>query len=329
MREAFARQRLFLIIALATPLVFAGVAVLASSGGSETAATAPSATTMPRGHSRPDYVIDLHTGVITPLPEAILRSVAKSDEGSGVTRFSSLGYALSPDRSLLAYVGNGDEESHQIFVARIDGTAVRQMTHDPTGARSPAWSPDGTSIAYEGYGSGDVGNLFLLDVSTGRSRQITEGPGDLYGAGPQFTPDGSSLIYTGGAFNAPVLETVPVAGGNSTLLIGPGGGLADAGNGSLSPDGSRITFLASGAFKGGSFHCGPCRFVTNVNGTERRIIPPCVVNPAGTWSPDGSRIVCSDENGVTVVDIATGNASHVAEGSAAIWLDRHTLLVEV
>ena len=40
------------------------------------------------------------------------------------------------------------------------------------------------------------------------------------------------------------------------------------------------------------------------------------------------RIVCSDQNGIIVVDIATGNASLVAEGSRAIWLDQQTLLVE-
>jgi hypothetical protein len=51
-------------------------------------------------------------------------------------------------------------------------------------------------------------------------------------------------------------------------------------------------------------------------------------NPAGTWSPDSGRIVCSDGTAITVVDVATGVASNVAEGSSAIWLDRHTLLVE-
>jgi hypothetical protein len=32
--------------------------------------------------------------------------------------------------------------------------------------------------------------------------------------------------------------------------------------------------------------------------------------------------------GVIVVDVATGKVSPVAEGTAAIWLDGHTLLVE-
>jgi hypothetical protein len=57
-------------------------------------------------------------------------------------------------------------------------------------------------------------------------------------------------------------------------------------------------------------------------------------NPAGTWSPDGSRIVATGLNesaqwrAIIVVDIATGTSTPVAEGSVAIWLDDHTLLIE-
>lgn len=54
-----------------------------------------------------DYVIDLNTGAMTPLPEAIIRSVDNSFEDQ---------YAVSPDGSQLAYVGNGGGEP-QIFIA--------------------------------------------------------------------------------------------------------------------------------------------------------------------------------------------------------------------
>ena len=65
---------------------------------------------------------------------------------------------------------------------------------------------------------------------------------------------------------------------------------------------------------------------------NEEVIPElCWSSPAGTWSPDGGRIVCSDYSGkdILVVDIATGAASRVAKGNGAIWLDGHTLLVEV
>ena len=301
-------------------------------------ATAPGENASPGGNSvtapgvpEVDYTIDLNTGVMTPLPEAIVRSLAKLGD-SGVYPSTSR-YAASPDGSRLAYVGIGDEGSLQIFTAGIDGTGVRQMTQDPKGAMFPAWSPDGTKIVYEGSGG-----LFVLDVATGGSTPTNDEspiqPSNQWfspQSAPQFTPDGSSLVYTGRNKGRLVLRTVPVAGGKSTILVGPGEGVNDAGNGSLSPDGSLVTFLGSGKPKEGPGHCGPCRFVANADGSDRRVIPGWLSNVSGTWSPDGRRIVTSDDGGkgILVVDIATGDGSYVAKGNGAIWLDRHTLLVEV
>ena len=104
--------------------------------------------------------------------------------------------------------------------------------------------------------------------------------------------------------------------------------MGSAGDGSLSPDGSLVTML--GHKIGGP---GAARFLADTDGSEPRYLGQlhsgnCVSNPAGTWSPDGRRIVCAGEEGVLVVDVATGESSRVAEGRAAIWLDDHTLLVE-
>jgi hypothetical protein len=90
-----------------------------------------------------DHVLDLNTGVMTPLPEPI---VGAEDEPSQ--------YAVSPEGSRLAYVAPDDDGTSQIFVADLDGSRVRQMTDDPIGADWPTWSPNGATIAYEGYGPG-------------------------------------------------------------------------------------------------------------------------------------------------------------------------------
>jgi Tol biopolymer transport system component len=264
-----------------------------------------------------DYVIDLNTGEKTPLPDAFTRS--RAEQGT----FSPSSYAVSPDGSLLAYVRDGDEGTNQIFIAGIDGTDVRQVTHDPMGAFELAWSPDGTMIAYTGSPTeGGARNLFVVDVASGEPTQLTD-----KGAveGPSFTPDGSSVVYTH-AIVPPVLKTVPVTGGRSTPLFPLSADLAGAENGSLSPDGSLVTFLEQGPV-----NVGGKRWVANADGTERRLLPPCLTDPpSGTWSPDGSRIVCLAAGDVRVVDIATGDVTRVgAGGSGAIWLDDHTLLVDV
>ena len=332
-RRRWSRRTTIGASAVAAAIGLAALAVILMTRPGEAATTRAAnalidttTTVTEPGEPKVDYTIDLNTGVTTPLPDAVITSVA--DFG----RSSQTKYAASPDGSMLAYVGHGDDENPQIFVAGIDGNGVRQVTHDSREAMSPAWSPDGTRVAYVGYGADCAANarsLFVVAVATGESIQIIETGDQVWD--PQFTPDGSSLLYTGGNYSSPELRTVPVAGGKSTLLVGPGEGVTDAGNGSLSPDGSLVTFLGSGWPDSFNGHCGPCRLVANADGTERRVIPGFESSPAGTWSPDGDRIVVGDgsDSGIIVVDIATGAASSVGEGRAAIWVDRHTLLVDV
>jgi Tol biopolymer transport system component len=291
------------------------------AGGSQTTAPWFEASALPGV----DYVIDLNNGATTPLPDAIIRSSLGNKDGDGALTH----YAVSPDGAQLAYVGTGRDGSPQIFIADIDGTGIRQVTEDPDGADWPAWSPDAAKIAYLG-GESHVccRDLFVLEVATGTTTQLLEH--EAWADGIQFTPDSSSLVYTGGIESDGVeMRTVPVAGEPSTILFGGGHrGIGHAGSGSLSPDGSLVTFI--GHEVGGP---GAVRFVVNADGTELRTIRGRNANPAGMWSPEGSRIVAlrSDiaQGGIIVIDVVTGDALQVAEGREAIWLDDHTLLVEV
>ncbi|HEX6580329.1 MAG TPA: hypothetical protein VF195_05595 [Actinomycetota bacterium] len=317
--------------------VFVAAVWIVTTGGSlsrsETPPTpgGPGSSVGVRDMPEVDYLLDLNTGQERPLPNAITRL---HDAGGEVGQF-----AASRDGSRLAFVKTSEEGSPQIFVASIDGTGVRQLTHHPFGVTSPAWSPDGTTIAYAKSSPIGTGRLFVVGVTSGATRAL-----GVRGSDPQFTPDGSSVFYSRGS-PAPTPMTVPAAGGEGTVLIDPGPGLLDAFSGSISPDGSQVTYLGSGSplapdgsplmFHGEEVtHAGPGRFVSRLDGTGFRLLPGGVSNPAGTWSPDGTRIVCSGEDGISgggviVVDVATGNFTRVAEGRIAIWLDDHTLLVEV
>jgi Tol biopolymer transport system component len=310
------------VVGIAVFVAAAAAVWIATSGGQFDRTQRPAvpgpSVTVP-GAPEVDYLLDLNTGERTPLPEAIIRS--QGDQGAVSPPG---GYADSPDGSLLAYVGRtGNEGPLQIFITGIDGTGVRQMTHDPIGPAELAWSPDGRRIAYVARFSR---GLFVLDVATGESTQITD---EAHVEGPQFTPDGSSLLYTRGLTDRPMLRTVPVIGGKSTPLFRLSGDLRDAENGSLSPDGSLVTFI-SGQVDTGDLRGR--RWVANTDGTDRRSLPNCALNPAGAWSPDGSRIVCVrfDSGPIVVIDVATRQMRQVASGGeGAIWLDDHTLLIDV
>jgi Tol biopolymer transport system component len=296
------------------------------------------------------YVIDLTTQEMTPLPEAITGLLVEG----GQRRFWNSRFAASPDGSSLAFVGEGEDGSPQIYTADPDGTDLRLVTNDPTRAASPAWSPDGTKIVYDGYGSGDNLNLFVLDLATGESTQITHESESIRcfscSLDPQFTPDGSSIIYTlrtrvpASPERSVVVRTVPVAGGKSTILVGPGkspGGLNYWAGASMSPDGSVVTFVGSGYVPetlpdGAPRHCDRCRFLIDVDGTDARIIFGWNATPSGAWSPDSTRIVMAGDSeppfaSFVIVDAATGETSRLVADARypAIWVGDHTLLVDV
>ena len=279
-----------------------------------------------------DYLLDLDTGEMTPLPESI---VGTQNERTGE-------YAASPDGSRLAYVAPGDNGSRQIFVADLDGTGVEQVTMDIEAPwfSPPAWSPDGSRIAYAGHEGDDPDNLFVLDVATGTSEQLTfetweqrDPARSRYGwkaSVPSFTPDGSSVVYNVGRWDEEgtgfehEVRIVPVAGGESVRLMG---GRTDGphaiGNARLSPDGTLLSYSCNG-------YSALC--VANADGTDERVIVDSFDSPGdGGWSPDGARIPYSTFHAqdVYVLDFATGQVTYVAEGTVSTWLDDHTLIVEI
>ena len=261
------------------------------------------------------YLIDLNTGEMTQLPKSI----------------DGFGYVVSPDGTMVAYTSQGDAGTGQVFIASLDGTDVEQVTHDRRGAGSPDWSPDGEAIAYTSW-EGDLGNIFVLDLATGETSQVTnEKPttetnlsvGLGHGAaGPQFSPDGASIVYTVNRGDGVGVRIVPVTGGKSVLLVGGGKNDVEAELGTLSPDGSTLAASCGGRLN------GIC--IAHADGTNLRVLvsDPGAYGPK--WSPDGTRIayINAEQDKIFVVDVATGETTFVAEGIAHEWLDDHTLIIE-
>jgi Tol biopolymer transport system component len=283
----------------------------------ETGPTPPAGTALETA-----YLIDLNTGEMTPLPK----------------RIAGYGYAVSPDDTMVAYTSGDRAGTRQVFIASLDGTDVQQVTHDQRGASAPAWSPNG-EIAYTSgdYASRDedVNNIFVLDLATGETSQVTNekpttetnlrvglGLGALF---PQFSSDGASIIYEVNRGDGLSMRIVPVTGGESVLLVGGGKNDVQAGVGTFSPDGSMLAVACRGRLE------GIC--IAHADGTNLRAL---VSDPFGVgpkWSPDGTRIAYTSSDTVSgrrvfVVDVATGETTFVADGTAPEWLDDHTLIFE-
>jgi Tol biopolymer transport system component len=300
-----------------TPAVPGGVTGPAETGPAETGPTGDIGAV-----PKTDYLLDLETGEMSPLPESIVG-----------TEDWTAGYAVSPDGSEVAYYGRAEDGSAQVFVANLDGTHVRQITHNAVAQliwSTPGWSPDGTKIAYVGHRTGDVtGRGFVIDLASGVTTQVTSDTEEVLGI--QFSPEGSSILYA--ASERPYgldfrVRIVPLTGGEASTLVSgdrtwDGWGEEIPIEPRLSPDGSLLSYL-----------CGKSPdvwdlCVANADGSGARVLASGEIMSA-SWSPDGTRIAywVFHAVDVLVVDVATGVASYVTEGANPVWLDDHTLIVE-
>lgn len=122
-------------------------------------------------------------------------------------------------RTLVTVFVPGDGDREDVWLASVDGAAVRRQT-DLTGrftegcgrrAGAPAWSPDGGRIVY-GYRDG----LCVADAAGAMATEIV--PHDA--AYPAWSPDGALIAYTRPGGDGPDrVWSVPPSGGEPGELI--------------------------------------------------------------------------------------------------------------
>jgi TolB protein len=99
---------------------------------------------------------------------------------------------LDPTGKWLAFSSTRHSERADIYLQRVDGSSVIQLTNDPADDVQPCFSPDGTKIAFASSRLG-TWDLYVMDVDGKNVQQLTSGAAqDLH---PSFAPDGNRLAY--------------------------------------------------------------------------------------------------------------------------------------
>ena len=110
----------------------------------------------------------------------------------------------SPDGRHLAFMSlgfppGGASIDYDIYVVGADGTGLRRLTNLPGEDGWPAWSPDGRTIAFVHQRSEDiegVSDIYTMAANGGEATRITPGNGDLSYDYPDWSPDGSLILFS-------------------------------------------------------------------------------------------------------------------------------------
>jgi Tol biopolymer transport system component len=249
-------------------------------------------------------------------------------------------YDISRDGSRVAFVAETDGRN-QVWIMNMDGTGLRQLTHDPFEATDPAWSPDGSKMVYVGFGNGDSRDLFVIDVAGGRPDKVMSEPEDP--SNPGWSSDASRILYwswvdtddpseVSTTTTSVEVRSVRVESGRVSVLAG-GGDQRGAWEGAWAEQSVRIAFIAA-RFTMGSGDADHSLWLMDGDGSRKeQLLSLDVDDASGTaWSPDGSQIayIVSRHGGffVHVFDLATGEDRQVVPGAYAAWVDDNTLLVQ-
>ena len=222
--------------------------------------------------------------------------------------------AQSPDGKQMIFV-KVLEGREQLFVANMDGSAEKQLTHESVDIEDPAWSPNGLQVAFVRIEPGKNG-VYVMNVDGTGMHRVT--PGTQSPIHPAWMPDGKAILYcTDDDLHPPQkhcaeIYRLDLADRKITTVISGGVNTYPV----PSPDGKRIAFRKF-------FDNNSEVFVANSDGTG---IHNLTNHPAfdgwPAWSPDGRQIAFSSNRNssyqIFVMDADGSNVRLVAntEGRA-------------
>jgi Tol biopolymer transport system component len=249
----------------------------------------------------------------------------------------------TPDGSRLYFDSSWTPFVH-IWSMAPDGTDKRQETFSAGFDGFVSVSPDGSMIAYE-YDDVDDPSLngIYLAPSTGGGEavQLTEFPKRGFDTNPDFSPDGSQVVFQRIQFN----ECPPKGCGGrgdtgytvSIWVVGTdGSGLHRIVSGGrlwsdphYSPDGSRILIQSYDEGKGRSRGTRSNEYTVRPDGSDLTQLTSGKdeVSFSGDWSPDGSRIAFvhyqfgDDHLEIQVMDADGSNPETAAECDPELFCD--------
>lgn len=190
---------------------------------------------------------------------------------------------FSPDGTKVAFESNravGDgvdnpESDTEIFVQNLDGTGLRQLTHNGTREFDlhPDYAPNGKKIAFVSNRQSDLPGVYTMNAAGGGERRRSRGPATVFES-PSWSPNNEKIVFMSNQ-NGPDEIHKMRSDGSAQKRLTDNGAPRDAAP-VFSPGGHRVAFQSNAD---GDFEV----FAMRADG-EKKI--NLTNNPAGDFVPD-------------------------------------------
>jgi Tol biopolymer transport system component len=234
-----------------------------------------------------------------------------------------------PVLALLPLVVGAQQQFAGYPAAAMGGAYMQNFYLPPAPSSSPwypSWHPDGEHIAIAMQGS-----IWSVEIASGLAVELVSG--DKYYSSPNYSPDGSWLVYTADDHGRSIqLEVLEVATGETLTLTDDAHVYADP---KFSPDGSRIAYVSTAptgffnvylrAIQLGNW-TGDAAAVTQDNdfGRDRLYFGSQDIHITPAWFPNGEQLLLVSNRDVPLGSGNVFRVPAVANGFA----EREPVLVE-
>ena len=200
--------------------------------------------------------------------------------------------SFSASGRLIVFAGNrdpGETIGRHIYLVKVDGTGLRQLTTGSFFDSAPSFSPNGQQVVFARR-TGGRSHIFSVKVDGSGLRQLTKGNGDDYE--PVYTPNGKRIVFTSdrdkdaSTDRRDIFAMAPSGADMRVLIDGP----YNEEEPDTSPNGRRIAFVSNR-------NPGINIYVANAAGRvlgqlthNRRNCTSGSCNRAPAWAPDGKHI---------------------------------------
>ena len=205
------------------------------------------------------------------------------------------GGSWSGDGKWVSFISDRGRQT-DVWVVPATGGAENRITDNAVEEQpKPMWRPASNALSF--VTNFEKSGIWTLDMADGKERRLT--PDSIRAGFFNVSPDGKQVLYAierGGGIQD--LAVMPLAGGESRVLVAGGGSVACCGSGVWwSPDGTKIVFSSD---RGGTYDIW---VVDAAGGAPRQLVNWPGYEGSPVWNADGSAIFFVSDRDARLGDV--------------------------